>query len=273
MPIPDAWEHLQSTLIRVHNRIVREEFSDIELDDDDITTPRSSLRAACLLQDADSAIMTVLRYWLFYVDLRKAQDLQAPIYGIPIAGYQESRKFRPQIELYFQEDHTDIERGFAPVTGCIRFRLMHETSESLTESEVRAYAQKVRNAFAPGSAFVWHKGKVLCSYTDVARGYKLQLLCRNHEEGRRVIEQVLDIQGHSPDWEKMNTSENASASARYPSLPRMERILGKSRRLSRARPVANVRFKYAALHIWGLPTPILLIDLTGTRRGAILRTA
>ena len=63
MPLPDnfsPWEHLQNVLRQVHNRIVKEEFSDIT-DDDDIVTPRGSLKKACLLDDNDSAEMTVFK--------------------------------------------------------------------------------------------------------------------------------------------------------------------------------------------------------------------
>lgn len=264
------WEHLQSVIMQVHNRIVREEFEDA--DDDDIATPRSSLKQACLLKDSDSAIQTLIRYWLFYVDIRKAQDLNTPVYGIPIPGYQEARKFKPQIQLYFQEDYNDIEAGFAPVTGEISFRLMTESEESLTENDARNYAQKIKTAFGSGSRFVWKKGKVQAVYTDRKHGYQLRLLVKTEAEGRRIVEQVLDIQGHAPDWKNLNISENAEPSARFPSLPSSERIFGKTRRLPRQRPTADVRFQYALLHIHGLPHPIVLVDYAKVFRNPLLDT-
>ena len=257
-----AWEHLQTVVMQVHNRLVREEFNDLE-DDDDISTPRSSLRTACKMLDTDSATMTLIRYFLYYFDLRKAQDLQTPVYGIPIPSFQEARKFRPQIQLYFQEDHNDVDVGYAPVTGEISFRLMDESTETISESNVNTFAQRVRSNFCTGSGFVWKKGKVMCSYTDRARGYQTAMLCRTKTEGRRVVEQVLNIQSHSPDWKFMNVAENEEASVRYPTVPGNHTILGRSRKRPRQRPIADVRFQYALLHLHGLPHPIVLVDRSG----------
>lgn len=271
MPLPEGfspWEHLQDVLMQSYNRVVREEFSDLgnSDDDDDISTPRNSLKTACKIVENDSIPQALMRMLLFYFVLRKAQDLQTPVYGIPLPSYQEARKFRPQIQLYFQEDAQDIEEGYAPVTGEITFRLMNESSETLTESEVSAYANRVKNAFASGGGFRWAKGKLMCSYTDNPNGYKLQLLCRNKTEARRVVEQVLDIQQHAPNFKYLNVSENEEPAARYPTIPPNQLILGRARREPRARPIADVRFQYALLHIHGLPHPIVLVDRTGVFR-------
>jgi hypothetical protein len=91
MALPDSfseWEHLQSTLITYHNKGVRAEFADIE-PDDALDIPRGSLKRACLLKDDDTVDMTLLRLHLFFFHARKAADLQAPIYGIPITDLDE----------------------------------------------------------------------------------------------------------------------------------------------------------------------------------------
>ena len=63
--------------------------------------------------------------------------------------------------------------------------------------------------------YVWRKGKVRASYSDWDKGYQFQLLCRNESDARTLIGKVLDIQGHTPDWENLNISENSEpASAR-----------------------------------------------------------
>ena len=277
MSLPDefnSFEHLQDTWRKVHNRRVREHFRDLADPDQEwdatIETPRGALRVACTMSDNDTADMIQIRSFLFWVVLGEAAALQTPVYGLPIPGYQASRRFHPQIQLYFQEDHADIEEGYAPVTGEISFRLMNQTAESLSEAEVNQYALRVRSAFALGMGYIWKKGKLMCSYTDIEHGYKLQLLCRSKSDARDVIEKVLDIQNHTPNWKFLNVSENEETMERYPTIPGNQYILGKSRRKPRARPIANVRFKFASLHIWGLPNPITLIDLSGTRRNAVI---
>jgi hypothetical protein len=271
----DPWEQLQDVILWCHNRRVIEEFRDLTPQDQEweanLNTPRARLRFAVTIKDDDSAIMMLHRMWLFYVVMGKAADFQTPIYGIPITGFQEARKFAPQIQLYFVEDVQDVEQGYSPVTGQITFRLMDQTSDTLTEAELNSYALKVRSTFATGNGFVWKKGKTMASYTDRAKGYQLQLLVRSEAEGRRVVEQVLDIQNHTPNWGYLNISENQNTASRYPTVPPTDFILGRSRRLPRSRPVADVRFQHAVVHIHGLPNPVVLVDRSRTFRNPLVR--
>jgi len=260
----------QSTLINVQNKIIRKEFDDV-VDDDDITTPRSTLKVACLQKDDDTATMCLIRLIFFYVVLRKARDLHPAIYGIPTTAFQSKRKFKPQITLKFSEDLADVDPGYDPVEGEISFRLMNQESTTLTISEAKAYANKVKTAFCAAGGFLWKKGKVMVSYSDWDKGYQLQLLCRDKAEGKRVIEQVLDIQGHSPDWKHMNVNENQEPLARYPTIPPNKRILDKTRRQPRERPIATVRFQWAELSIHGEPSARILADRTGRWDKALVK--
>jgi len=266
MAVPDNFspvEHLQDTFRRTLNPEVREWFRDVGPADwdPDINTPRGSLRHACTHADSDPITVTLLRHFLF--DFIVRQRFKQPVYGIPISSFQEQRKFRPQILLYFVEDASDVDPEFEPVSGEISFRLMNHSSDTITEAIATTYATRIRSAFATAGGFVWRKGKRMCTYTDWGKGYQLQLLCRDVAEGRRVIEQILDIQTDTPDWSKMNASENEAPSEAYPTLPPLERVYGKSRRAPRRRPIADVRFQYAVLHVHGLNAPICLCDRSG----------
>lgn len=267
------FEFLQDLVRKWHNRIVREEFQDLGGEDwnPDINISRGAVRHACTIKDNDTAEMVNMRLFTYYFLHRKAQDLQQPIYGIPVYDLQAQRKFRPQIFLYFIEDESDIEPGYPPIDGQITFRLMDEESETLTQGKVETLANRIRSAFATGNGFVWRKGKVMCPYTDWKRGYQLQLQSRDEAEGRRVIEQVLDIQGHTPDWKNFNPSNNAEPAQAYPTLPGTLHILGKNYRLPRRRAIADVRFQYALLHLYGKPQPLCLVDRTYAWKEAIAR--
>lgn len=270
MPLPEnTWEHLQSTFIRTQNRIVREEFPDV-LDDDGIASSRASLKVACTHQDTDNALITELRLWMFYIVLRKAQDLHPAIYGLPTTSYQENFRFKPQIQLYFLEDLDDVEAGYARVDGTISVRLMNQTEGNLSESELRQFGQRIKSGFGTANGFIWKKGKTQASYTDRKKGYALKIHCRSEGEGRRVIEQILDIQSDTPDWQYLNISENASAASAYPTIPPTDFILGKTRRQPRKRPVADVRFQYAVAHLYSLPNPVVLYDRVYKFRSALV---
>lgn len=256
-------EHLQSTLRKFYNREIRDWFKDVDLDDLDIDIPRQSMAMACRHLDEDSLLMTVSRQ-MFFENIRgRYAILQA---GIGETTFKQTvrRKTHPKITLYFIEDLNDVAEGYAPVDGQISIRLMEYDQGSITEPIARTYATRIKTAFAAGGGFVWKKGKVMCSYTDWEKGYQLQLLCRNDTEGRRVVEQVLDIQSDSPDWSRFNITENAEPTQAYPTIPPLDRAYGESRRQPRRRPIADVRFQVARMDVLGVPAPVILVDRSGT---------
>ncbi|EKV01617.1 hypothetical protein Lepto7375DRAFT_3790 [Leptolyngbya sp. PCC 7375] len=271
MPLPDNFspvEHLQDTIRRTFRTEIREWFRDIDLDGDlDINTPRNSLALACEHRDDDSFNMTIGRILLFET-LRgrfAEQLLSGGSDGIGVSRYKTNvhRKLKPQIVLRFTEDIGDVEAGYAPVEGRISFRLMDHDASTITEPIALTYANRIKTNFVTGGGFIWKKGRELCSYTDWNKGYQLQLLCRAEAEGRRVVEQVLDIQNDTPNWAYFNHEVSAEPAAAYPTVPDIERVYGKNRRISRVRPVADVRFQWAKLHIHGLQNPIILVDRSG----------
>jgi len=273
MSLPDnynPWEHLQSVLMKTFNREVREEFSD-NTEEDGISTPRGSLKQACLIHDNDTAPMIIIRLILYYFIARKARDLMPPIYGVPEGSFRASTMGSPRILLFFQEDYQTVEKGESPITGEISFRLTNETSTSITESKLRSLATKIKNEFATGNGFVWNKGRNYYNYLDKEKGYKLQILATTESEAWSIVGKVLDIQNHTPDPEKFTTSENKSPSSAFPSTPGHQTILGKSRKKARKRPIVNVRFQYAVFNIQGVMRPIPLVDRSGIFRNALER--
>jgi hypothetical protein len=269
MPLPNGfseWEHLQNQILRIHNKQVRDYFSDITVDDD-LATPRSSLRHACLMKDEDTSVMTQLRLWLFEVTAGHAKSLQPDIYGIPTDTFQDHVTFKPQIALHFYEDADEVEPGYQQIRSEIRFRLMGETSETVSEPQARTLATKINSLLGSAGGYRWHKGRIKCIYKEPSKGYNLTLHAFSESEGKRVIEQILDIQSHTPDWDNLVLSQLANTP---PTIPPSKRIYGKIRKLPRTRPVGYVRFRRAELHLWGLPKPLILVDKTGRFRNAII---
>jgi hypothetical protein len=260
-PPPSPVEHLQSTLRKYYNREVREWFDDVDLDDLDINVARQSMALACRHQDEDSFIVTISRQ-LFFESIRNRYAIAQR--GIGETQFKQTvrRTTHPKITLYFMEDLSDVAEGYDPVDGQISIRLMDYDQGSITEAIARTHATRIKTAFSSGSGFVWKKGKVMCSYTDWEKGYQLQLLCRNEAEGRRIVEQILDIQTDSPDWSRLNITENGEPTQAYPTIPDRDRAYGENRRQPRRRPIADVRFQTALLHVLGVPAPITLVDRT-----------
>ncbi|MCP2727345.1 hypothetical protein [Limnofasciculus baicalensis] len=182
----------------------------------------------------------------------------------------ESRKFKPQCFLYFLEDYQDVEDGFSPVAGEISFRITSHSSESITEVYLKSLANQVKSEFGRGSGFVWKKGKTNIAYTDKDNGLQLRILCRSMAEGERVVKAALSLTNTAFESDRLSEVNNANPTSAYPTVPGTVRILGKSRKRPRKRPIADVRFQYALLHIHGLPNPICLLDRTGTFRNPLI---
>jgi hypothetical protein len=272
MPLPEnfsSWEHLQTVLMMTYNRIVREEFRDVAGADweGDISTPRASLRVACTIRDDDSAVMCQLRMMLFYITLRGASDLHPPLYTTPTELYQTIFKFHPQVSLYFREDLEDVEEGYKPIDAVISFRLMNETSQSLSPVNAQTLATKIYSIFGGRTPYRWRKGRVKLMYKDVDRGYDLKVHAYSETEGREVIAKVLGLQNHSIDLDYLNVSERATPPA---IVPPTQYVYGESRRMPRTRPVGWVRFRYAELHIHGVDKAITLVDTTLRRANALI---
>lgn len=261
-------EQIQSVMRRYLNEEVREWFKDIDFDDVDTNTPRGALLKACRHEDADSFLQTIGRSILFDSLIRQrfagflGNATGSGDVGTTTLRTGVLRKTKPQIVLYFLEDLADVAQEYSPVDGRISFRLMQHTSDSITPLDVNTYRQRLESHFSDNGGFVWKKGKIMCSYSDWAKGYQLQLLCKTVTEGKRVVEQVLDIQNDTPDWSLFNTEENDEPTAAYPTIPERVRIYGENRRLPRRRPIADVRFQFAHLVISGVPSPLILADRT-----------
>jgi len=258
MTLPEnfsPWEHLQSLLRLYHNKIVREEFKDIS-SDDDLSIPRGSLKLGCLLQDDDTVDMTILRFWLFFLHTRKASDFQAPLYGIPVSDFDERQKYRPQVTLFFiQDDETVVQRRSLSRAE-ISVRLTSETPQTLTESDLRAIANRIKTEFATAGGYRWQKGRVLVTYKSPSEGLNLQIYAFNEAEAREVIRKVCDVAQKPFNEENIVIHESKR---NFPTNPGTQLIIGKQRQKPLERPQVRVRFRRATISVHGLPNPITLL--------------
>lgn len=258
MALPNGfskWEHLQDVLRRYHNKLVREEFSDVT-DDDAIAIPRGALKLACLLDDDDTVSMTLLRLHLFFFHARKAADLQAPIYGIPVSNFDERVIYKPQVHLLFRQDEDSTPQRASPTCAEVSYRLINETPASITESDLIRIGNRIKAELGGSNGYRWSKGKVIVTYKSLSDGLNLKIYALNEAEGIQVIRKICDCaqQSYNDDFVVVHASK-----ASYSANPGNQTILGKSRRKPVRRPVTYVRFLKADISIHGLPTPISLV--------------
>ncbi len=270
MPLPadfSEWEHLQDMVRRDHNKAVREYFKNQP--DDDLSTPKSSLKHACLIKDEDTTAMTQMRMWLFEITIGHAQSVQRPVYGIPVSEVQADWKFRPQVKLYFLEKYDEETHGqqkIPQLEGEITFRLMHETSETISRANAETLARKIKSVFAT-PLFVWEKGWYKSTYFDTAKGYDLRLLVKSKTEAERVIKNVLEIQSHSFNRDYFQFVEHDRS---YPINPGTQRVYGRTVKKPIKRRRADVKFKHAQLLIQGQPNAVNLVATSGSRLRSVI---
>lgn len=251
-------QHLKDVLRKTYNKLVREEFEDIDTDALDISTPRTSLKTACLIDTNDSQILINNRMMLFYFILRKAQDLQPSIAGLPLEDYAQKVTFRPQITLFFKENDGAVEPGFSPLRSQVSIRIPNETHETISKSELTSYANKIKTSFGGATPYNFKRGKYCVHYLDKEEGFRFLLYVFSKAEGKDVISKVLDLVGKVPKLEYLSCSENEDPSTAYPTMPSTKIIVGQSRKMPRKRPVGTVYFTHATAEIYGVNRPIVL---------------
>ncbi len=259
MPVSKNWANLRDFLRKSYNREVNEWFADEPDPIPDNSGSRKNAKRACLILPKETQNTALLKTLNFRFVVQRTH-LRPDIYGTPIGTIQATRKFRPQIVLEFLEDELDIEGGYSRVDGRISFRLMNETSESITRTELTTIANRIKTEFGSNNGYRWRKGKEMASYLERDKGYDFRLLVRSKTDAKELISKILDIQNHIPDWKYLNYKENDEPTQAYPTIPPTNSILGKPRREPRKRPIAIVRFQYAYCNLWGNPNAVILYD-------------
>lgn len=263
MAIPvrfSSWFHLRNNMRVFHNKRVDQHFRGVPAND--ISTKKSSLRHAVTIQRTDTASIVLLRKMFFEFDCLNCQSLQAPIYGIPVAELQRDIKFRPQVKLVFRERYPLASNRLEAVRGEITFRLMDESSQSMTPAKARTLATKIKNElFTP--LLIWRKGKHFYYYRDFERGYDLRLLVPSKSEGERIARAVVGVQNHSFNSEFVDFTDT---DRNFPENPGNEIIYGQSTPKPKRRPTADVRIRHAQLLLSGR---VKCINLVSTQESAL----
>ena len=258
------WSFLKSWLTKgtySYNQQVRDHFRDVDSTAHSATHPRAAALRACLIDADDSGLIALHKRLNFYFVVLECHK-KPEIFGLPTLTYQDYFKFKPQIKLFFAQDHQDVEPGYHPVKGELSFRLMGVEPGTITIAQVNGWALKIKQEFGLNGGYVWSKGKEQYVYRDEDKGYQLRVLARSQADAQQLISKALSIEGNTPDWSRLNKSTSAEPSSAYPPNPGNQTILGKVSKKPRRRPLAQVRFLYAHLFIYGKPRPIVLVDRT-----------
>jgi hypothetical protein len=258
-------ELFQSFCRKFFNRTVKEHFKDVTNDDSDTlsrSVPRQLIKRICLHKDKDPMILTVGRLLIWWVEARGLFD--EFIYGIPSTDFEITHTYYPQVKLHFREDKYEASTNSRrPARSEVSFRWRQDDYSTVN---INLLATKIVADFA-NPPFFFKQGKKLFSYVDKTKGYFFNVTTEDETDAKKIIEQVIKIQDNAePDWE--NKLKYHEDKINY-LLPGTVRVLGDTKAKPKKRPTATVKFAYAELFIPGLTKPIILVDRTGTKIGAL----
>lgn len=264
MPSKDV-ELFQDFCRRYINRVVHEHFRDVDTTDPDNlsrSVPRQLIKRICLHKDSDPITLSIGRLLVWWIEARGIMD--EFIYGIPSTDFEIKHTYYPQVQLHFQEERYDAaDNDRIPVRSRISFRWR---SDDFGTARVESLANKIKADFAR-PPFSFGKGRECWTYWDDEKGYRFTVYVQNESEAKSIISQVVGIQDSgTPDW-NANLREHKDG-VNY-AAPGTVRVMGETRRKPRKRPVGTVKFAYAELFIPGVTKPIILVDRTGTKAGAL----
>jgi len=263
----DPFAHLKEVYVPQHNAAVKLFFADLATDwKPNIATARSSLRVACTINKDDNELMIAMRHRLLFDILGWGQSNLIVYNGSkndiapPVDGH-------PKIYFYFSQDVQSV----PPVDTATKvvvtrldaeysFRLMHETSATITKAKLTSLATLIKEFFVVGGVGIhFTKGKNIYRYSDPIQGYRLMIYANAQTDALPIIEALLECQEIVYDKNKLSTHEplrdNTSAA--------IEQIVyGKEVFPPKFRPIANVRFRHARAEIALMKQPIYLVDTT-----------
>ena len=259
MAVSNTWAMMRSWLRRTYNKEVYEYFKDLppEIDPDN-KTGRSTTFAVCLIGSNDSQGIAAQKQENF----RRLKEKAGLIDYLPAHDYERlpGLSFRgiPQIQLWFREKYSVAKannRAKNPAEARIGFRLVN--ADWASEAPAKAMALKIRDKFAK-PIYQIEAGELKVTYYDNSKGYDFRLLVQNVEESKQVIESVMDLNGHSPNWKllKIHTSDAGA----FSETPQKVRVLGQTITILTERPKTTLYFSYSIAKVPPQIKEVYLVD-------------
>ena len=258
-------EYFQSFCRKWVNRAVNAHFRDVDNDNPETlspSVPRQAIKRMCLHKDTDTMTLTIGKLLMWWVEARGLLD--EFIYGIPSTDFEITHTYYPQVKLHFREDrYTAADNGRRPARGEVSFRWKEE---NYSTANITTLTNKIVADFIT-PVFFYQRGRQLWSYVDKSKGYYFQMTVSDETEAKKVIRQVIGVQeAGEPDWEQfLRFHEDKRNYATQETV----RVMGETIRKPKKRPMATVKFAYAELFIPGVVKPIVLVDRTGSKVGAL----
>lgn len=125
------------------------------------------------------------------------------------------------------------------------FRLMNDNPKTISLDRLKLLAERTKTKF---DSLSFKTGITAWTYNVPEHGFnRVWGFYDSIAEAKKLYEQLLDIDGHSPDWKKLTFSGVAEPGSRFSEPPEKVTQANTLIRVERERPVANMKFKRAAI--------------------------
>jgi len=175
------------------------------------------------------------------------------------SGASPSFKGLPKIKLYFLAGNGDESET--------SFRIITKTDDpksplpKIDKSDLRLYAQRIKEEFATPTLFTWEKGQKILSYNNPYQGFNGQWwLCRNETAGRALLAKLLGVLGVSLDISRLRISAAVDEGVAFPPNPPDINVLGEPVPQDKERPLVDATFNRAEIILSKLKYPIPLVE-------------
>jgi hypothetical protein len=139
----------------------------------------------------------------------------------------------------------------------VSFRLMDETSATLSASNISQIANRI-NLLFPRS-FFFRTGRYKISYKDKAAGYELRLPGFTPQEGEEMVKKILDIRQGLYNGNALTVSQSPDTNFAAVETQFIA-AQGKTVRLPQKRQITKVYLDRVEIHIFGNQGNEVLID-------------
>jgi hypothetical protein len=217
----DPFQHLKQVYYPQHNAAVALFFNDLGSDwKPNIATARSSLRVACTITPDDNELLIAMRHRLFW-DLLGYGNGNLIVYNGSKNDIAPPVDGHPKICFYFSQDAASVPPSTTKLDAEYSFRLMHETSATITKAKLISLATLIKEFFVEaGIGIQFTKGKNIYRYSDPANGYRLMVYANQETDALPIIEKMLECQEITYDANKLSTHEPKLDQANCrPSIP------------------------------------------------------
>ena len=254
------FERRQNTFRQLHNREVREVFSDvfdppadgIPYDPSKVTpldSPRRVMRQDVIIDDGDS----FSEMWLKRELLKFMEDDDVPVFLPNYDDIPITVKDKPHVHLQFiEKESTATANRRARVKALISFRVVEKTISTITRSDLNELKREISLAFP--ASYTLNKGRTKYSYRDKANGFEFILALTSESEAKDVITKVLGIRDKTPDWDLLRVSNAPDENFM---VKKSISILGTLEKIPLRRPLAVCYFRKAIISFGKLRTETL----------------